>query len=296
MTKPLKIAVYTICKNEAPHIARWYNSCQDADVITVADTGSTDRTRDVFRAIFKGDPSRSVHSISINPWRFDDAHNAALALVPGDVDICIPLHLDEVLMPGWRQALEEKWIEGTTKCFYTYVFDHKPDGSPNFFFQQNRIHARHGYRWKYPDHEGVYPYHIPERWVSIPELRIEQWQDRSKDRSQTLTRLLMGYSETPDSRMTYYLGRELYYYGQFEKALFYLRKYFDLPGGFAHEQMEAARFMSACYEQLSRMPGHPNENVKKVAAIPVAPAAPVITPVKTTPKKKTTTKRKSKAA
>jgi hypothetical protein len=175
--------------------------------------------------------------------------------VPDDADVCIPLHFDERLMPGWRDELEANWKIGeTTKAFYTYVFSHNPDGSPELSFLQNRIHARKGYRWKYPDHEGVYPYLITERSITIPGLRIEQWQDRTtKDHSNgVLGRLFLGNEEYPnDSRMAYYLGRELMYHARYKDAIFHLERYLKMPGvPFPTERANAARDLEWCWRHV----------------------------------------------
>lgn len=245
----MKIAIYTIALNEAKHVGRWASSLLDADIVVFADTGSTDGTLKLAERALDGRvPEAKLAKIAITPWRFDDAHNAALALVPPDVDVCIPLHLDEVLMPGWREALERGWKADTTKAFYTYVFSHNPDGTPELQFLQNRIHARKGYRWKYPDHEGIYPYGIIEKSVTIPDLRIEQWADRSKNRSGTLPRLAMGVREYPnDARMAFYYGRELMYYSQWKAAVEQFERYLRIPGApFPHERLQAAEHLAHC--------------------------------------------------
>jgi glycosyltransferase involved in cell wall biosynthesis len=84
MAKRLKIAVYAISKNEEQFVERFCASCKDADLVLIADTGSTDGTVEKAREC-----GASVYSIHISPWRFDLARNAALALVPSDIDICI---------------------------------------------------------------------------------------------------------------------------------------------------------------------------------------------------------------
>jgi glycosyltransferase involved in cell wall biosynthesis len=80
----MKVAVYTIALNEAKHVKRWYEASKDADYHLIADTGSTDETVKIAKKL-----GINVYTISIKPWRFDDARNAALALIPDDVDYCI---------------------------------------------------------------------------------------------------------------------------------------------------------------------------------------------------------------
>jgi glycosyltransferase involved in cell wall biosynthesis len=244
----MKVAIYTICKNEEHNVHGWLgsiiNGMEPHDPIVVCDTGSTDDTLKNFTGYDIGFP----HRISIDPWRYDDAHNAALALVPADADVCIPLHLDERLEPGWRAALEAKWKVGIcTKAYYTYNF------SATYSFQQNRIHARKGYRWRHPAHEGIYPYGgAREVTVHIPELVITQRQDGKKDRSNTLHLLEMGVNEMPhDARMRHYLGREYMYRGNYNLALRQLGMYEGLMAGKSHPVEQAQN--RECIETCRRM-------------------------------------------
>lgn len=244
----MRVAVYTICKNEAHNVEDWYQSASQADVICVADTGSTDDTVPLLKA--KGDLIK-LSRISIQPWRFDDARNASMSLIPANVDVCVPLDLDERLMPGWRDILEANWVPGTTtKAFYTYVFSH----DPFYSFLNARIHTRHGYHYKYPDHEGLYPYGgITESQIVVPDLRIEQFQDRTKNRGGTLARLAMGVQEFPnDARMAHYYGRELMYAGKYREALVHLEHYMLIPGPeFFLERSQNAEHIAFCCRKLS---------------------------------------------
>ena len=88
----MKIAVYTIALNEEQFVERWYEANKDADCLVIADTGSTDNTVELARSL-----GILVHEIRVKPWRFDDARNTALALVPADVDVCVSVDMDEVL-------------------------------------------------------------------------------------------------------------------------------------------------------------------------------------------------------
>lgn len=93
-----RIAVYAIARNEEQHVARWADSVSDADLIMLVDTGSTDATIDRACAL-----DVQVHQVRIDPFRYDDARNRAMALLPTDIDMCVSLDLDEVVLPGWRE-------------------------------------------------------------------------------------------------------------------------------------------------------------------------------------------------
>ena len=113
----MKICVYAISKNEAHFVKRFCESAKDADLILIADTGSDDGLPEQAQAC-----GATVHHISITPWRFDLARNAALALIPRDMDVCISLDIDEVLQPGWREEIERVWKIGETTRL-RYMFD-----------------------------------------------------------------------------------------------------------------------------------------------------------------------------
>ncbi|MEI2419703.1 hypothetical protein V6O07_05470, partial [Arthrospira platensis SPKY2] len=103
----MKICVYAISKNEEQFVKQFCESAKDADLILIADTGSIDGTVEQARAC-----GAVVHEICITPWRFDKARDAALALIPRDIDVCISLDLDERLEPGWREEIGRVWRPG----------------------------------------------------------------------------------------------------------------------------------------------------------------------------------------
>lgn len=241
----MKIAVYAIAKNEAANVDSWVDNVGDADVIVACDTGSADFTIQAFNKRGLG-----PRELSIRPWRFDDARNAALALVPPDVDICIPLDLDERLSPGWRAAIERVWEPGITQINYRYIW------SPDLELDNNRIHARHGYRWKYPTHEGIYPYFDgPVRQVHAPGLVIEQFQDRTKKRPNDMFLLAWGLFENPDDlRMLHYYGRELLWGGWPKEAARHLMRYLELEPRrpFPAERAATLALLRQCEAQFSQ--------------------------------------------
>lgn len=237
-----RVAVYTITKNEEQFIERWASSAADADFLLVADTGSTDDTVATARQA-----GVVVSAITISPWRFDDARNAALAMIPADIDLCIALDADEVLQPGWREALDAVDTH-VTRPRYKYVWSWNDDGSEGLTYSGDKIHARHGYRWKHPVHEVITPslgFLEVQGWC---ELEIHHYPDHDKSRGQYGPLLEWAVREDPhDDRNAYYLGREYSYTQEWDKAKAELLRYLDLPKAvWPPERSAAKRILAKC--------------------------------------------------
>ena len=238
----MKVAIYAIALNEEKHVKRWYESSKEADYHIIADTGSTDDTVKIAQEL-----GIQTYRISIKPWRFDDARNAALALVPTDADYCIILDMDEVLSPGWRDELQKAYdVGGITRPQHKIVTDFDKDGKPAVQFFANRVHARHNYRWKYSIHEVVTPYQLEKETTHEIGMEVWHYPDNNKSRGQYLDMLAVAYDENPvDPRVLYYYGRELFYHGKFLQArevfLEYL-KYSTFPA----EKAYALRYLAKC--------------------------------------------------
>lgn len=217
----MKIAVYTITKNEEQFVERWAESCKDADYRLIVDTGSSDNT--VHIAELAG---CHTASIVVSPWRFDDARNAALSLLPADIDYCIALDADEVLTPGWREALE-KVDPSVTRPRYKYVWSWTAGGEEGLVYSGDKIHARHGYKWVHPVHEVITPINGESQgWV---DLQIHHHPDPTKSRSQYLPLLELAVRERPDDdRNRFYLGRELMFNLRYEEAKEHLERHLEL--------------------------------------------------------------------
>lgn len=232
----MKIAVYTIAKNEEKFIERWASSCVEADLRLVLDTGSSDLT--VQKAAASG---CTVHSASILPWRFDDARNVALSLIPPDYDYCIALDADEILIEGWRNHLES--IDPSiTRPRYKYVWSWNGDSSEGLVYSGDKIHSRNGYRWKHPVHEVLKPsIEEVQGWI---DLQIHHYPDSNKSRSQYLPLLELSIKEDPnDDRNRFYLGREYMFAGLNEQAEQQLLKYLEISS-WKPERATAMRYLS----------------------------------------------------
>jgi glycosyltransferase involved in cell wall biosynthesis len=237
----MKIAVYTIALNEEQFVKRWYESAKNADYLLIADTGSSDQTKKIAE-----DLGINVYSISISPWRFDDARNAALALIPSDIDYCISLDMDEVLSDNWREELE-KINPNTTRPIHRLVTSFDENGNPGVEFDALRIHSRNGHRWKYPIHESVTFYGIDEVRQDV-DIKIYHHPDNNKSRSQYLPLLELAAQEDPLSdRCAHYYARELFYYGRYAEAAKEFKRHLSLSSAFwKPERCESMRYIAKC--------------------------------------------------
>lgn len=236
-----KICVYAISKNEALHCERFCKAAADADLIFVADTGSTDDTVALLER-----HGATVARINISPWRFDDARNTALALLPADLDVCVSLDLDEVLQPGWRTEIERTWVSGTTRLRYGF------DWGAGIVFKYEKIHARHGYRWFGACHEYPVPDRISEQWANTDMLMVIHKPDPEKSRGQYLDLLRVSTEENPtEPRNAFYYARELSFHGEWQAAIDQGKRYLDLPRAtWPNERCYAMRVIARCYQEL----------------------------------------------
>lgn len=243
----MKIAVYAIAKNEELFIERFIESVRDADLILIGDTGSSDRTPELARAL-----GVEVININVFPWRFDTARNEVLNALPYDIDVCIPLDIDEVMMAGWREEIERVWSVGNTTRL-RYKFDY---GNGLQYFSE-KIHARVGFTWNYPCHEYICPAKdMLESFAHTNMILTTHKPDPMKSRAQYLDLLADAAAESPDcERMALYYGRELFFHGRHQDAINQLQVYLNSPNVMATynigEKAYAMRMIGDSYQALA---------------------------------------------
>ncbi|MBQ6687241.1 MAG: glycosyltransferase [Bacilli bacterium] len=249
--KKYKVCVYAICKNEEKFVERWVNSMKEADLIVVADTGSTDNTVKKLKEM-----GVKVTSINITPWRFDKARNESLKLVPDDIDICVCTDLDEVFLSGWRDKVEACWDEGVTRLRYNYNWNFDEYGNPATSFYINKIHGRHEYKWTHPVHEVLtYIGDNKENEKTCDNILLNHYADNSKSRSSYLPLLEMSVLEDPeDDRNMHYLGREYMFYHKWNESIDTLIKHLKMPKAtWKPERCASMRFIARSYIGLNRL-------------------------------------------
>ena len=244
--KKYKVCVYAITKNEEKFVERWVNSMKEADEIFVLDTGSSDGTVEKLKKL-----GVKVIEEKIVPWRFDVARNKSLDLVPLDTDICICTDLDEVFESGWREKLENNYIEGS-RVNYTYNWHINENGVADVTFLLNKIHPRLGYVWTHPVHEVLTPLN-EEKYVTIDNIVLNHYPDTTKSRGSYLELLELSVEEDPfDDRNMHYLGREYMYYGKWENCINTLKQHLNLKSATWNlERAASMRYIARSYINLN---------------------------------------------
>lgn len=212
-----KVCVYAICKNEMKFVDKWLNSMSEADYVVVLDTGSTDGTYE----FLKNDPRVTrVEQKVINPWRFDVARNESMKLVPKDAEILVCTDFDELLIPGWCNAVKRNMTEEFTRLHYLYAWSHNEHGDPALVFLYDKIHTK-DYHWIYPVHEVLTINDgCKENGIKIEDvIMLHHYPDNTKPRPY-FDLLEVRCQENPNDLLSLYLlAREYGSAGQIEKAL-----------------------------------------------------------------------------
>ena len=244
----MKIAVYTISKNEEKHAEKFMQHCRDADLVVIGDTGSTDDTTTIIQ-----DNGGHVVNVTVSPWRFDTARNTVLSLLPSDIDICLALDLDEFIMPGWRDKIEAGFDpEKHTRVKFCYIHNFNPDGTYRHVAVKDFFHCRHDYLWQHRVHELLYYYGKQETIVTLPDITVEHRQDMDKSRKQYLQLLeVEAKDKNTTPRHIFWLGREYTIHSRWAEAVQPLMQFVDMPDTWNVEVSHAYRYLAKALSHLN---------------------------------------------
>lgn len=238
----LKVAIYSIAKDESKHVDRFMDAAADADGVFVTDTGSTDDTK----WLLAGRGATIQTKIREN-FRLDVARNDSLDFVPEDFDVAVVIDLDETFRPGWRDQIEMNWKNGVTTLWHPIITSFEPDGvTAKTQFDGNRVHSRKGYKWFFPCHERHVWRGKGEEVHGRMSTPLEHRPDNSKPRDQYLPLLELFAKEDPTSdRAAYYLGREYMFKGRYDESLLQFKRHVRLERStWAIERASSLRYIA----------------------------------------------------
>lgn len=246
-----RFSLCMIVRDEEAVLGRCLESVAAAvEEIIIVDTGSTDGTKAVAAAY-----TDKIYDFA---WvdDFAAARNASFAKATGDYilwldadDVLLPEDLDALLC--LKNRLDQSPAD-VVMMRYNTGFDSR--GNPTFFFDRERL-VRRGANpvWHGRVHEYI---HCPGSRIKA-NIAITH---RSVKTVYT-TRNLQIYEKmeaagdpfTP--RDLFYYGRELYYHGQYDRAIDWLQAFLAPGDGWLPDQLEACKFLSAALQATGQWDG-----------------------------------------
>lgn len=150
----LRLAVYSICRDELKHIDNYFKYRDKADEIIILDTGSTDGSYEKLLEYQDKFPNKIKiyrEEIDRDNFSFAKALNEALNKVSEDIDICFRADMDEYLQDeGWREAVENLANKNPNWQILSLAYSYRIGLAVG---HHDRFHRRKGCHWESIVHE-----------------------------------------------------------------------------------------------------------------------------------------------
>ncbi len=237
------ISLCMIVKNEEAVLGRILEIMKDiADEILIADTGSTDGTKNVAYR----------YTSKVFDFEWCDDFSAARNFVwdKAKMDYRMWLDADDIISEKWQEKLKElkENIDMSTDIvMMKYVTGFDEEDNPSFFCCRERlIKNSAGYRWKGKVHEAVELHgNIVHSDIEIEHRKIKE---EYSDRNLKIYESMIKRNEVFEPRDKFYYGRELYYNGKYKEGKKVLIDFLKEGNGWIENNIDACRYISYCYE------------------------------------------------
>ena len=235
------ISLCMIVKNEEPVLERILKPMRTVvDEIIIADTGSTDRTKEI--ACRYGD------QVFDYAWKQDFAAARNAACERASMDYWMWLDADDVIRPdqleGLRQ-LKETLDPKIDVVMMRYVAAFDASGRPSFtYYRERLLRNDKTFLWQGRVHEAV----TPKGCILYSPITIEHRKEKAGDsrRNLEIYRQMIRDGEALEPRHQFYYGRELFDHGEYEMAAKALEQFLKEPGGWKENRIDACLLLSRC--------------------------------------------------
>lgn len=253
----VKLAVYGICKDEINNIDKYVKCFNKANYLCILDTGSTDGTWEYLENACKEYSNLIIKQKKINPWRYDEARNESLKLVPKDTTMLFMVDLDEIIK-------EDNWVATIKDCWEplfsrgAYVYNRRVDPISDAVVQQFIEYRIHNNLWHYEGivHEQLHDIggrreFFSDECIKIP---ITVWHYPTNPNREVYIELCeRGVEEQPDNWIMHLqLAAEYEVHEKWDKAITEYRKIITEQDKLS--DVEVGR----CYSSLGRILGITN--------------------------------------
>lgn len=236
----MKISLCMIVKDETEVLARCLDSVKDCvDEIVLADTGSTDGTKELCR--------RYTPSVFSYPWNMDFAAARNEAFSRGNGDYLMWLDADDYLSPedaaklrALKTVLAEKQPD-MVFCPYDVAFDENGKATQTFY-RERLIRREAGFRWQGRVHECI----PPHGKIIYADCRIRHLGSK-KERGARNLHIYQKWAaeEKLNGRDLFYYGRELFYNRLYPEAIAVLEEMLAGAGWYVNK-IEACKVLAQC--------------------------------------------------
>lgn len=244
----INISLCMIVKNEEQTLARCLDCIKDiADEIIIADTGSTDRTKEIAAAY--------TDKIYDYVWTDDFAAARNFAFKQATKEYCMWLDADDVIEKKEQEKLCSLKQELTSRIdvvMAKYVTAFDEDGKPGFFYYRERIVKNNGrFLWEGRVHEAIVP------MGNIFYADVAVWHRKEKqgdpERNLRIYENMLKAQEKFGPREQFYYGRELYEHGRWQAAAEALEEFLRGEDGFLENRIDACRLLAGCRRKQGDM-------------------------------------------
>jgi len=260
MTEPISAVVCTL--NEEDNIAACIESVAGVDEVVVADDGSTDGTVSIAESLGAKVYRRHDHSEYATQadvdafterfgWTptFTDGFRIRNGHLEAREGISFATH-DWVVCPDADERvtwdlprLREEVLPVADQVVSEFVHSHKEDGSPEKVSTITKMFRRSTTRIEGRTHGVIIP---AGRIAQVSFMRIDHWQKPGHSQSYVLPILEYSVLKEDDMRSRFYLGREYFYYKQYDRALTLLDLYLE-NATWQPEIAQARLYAARCY-------------------------------------------------
>lgn len=241
----ISISLCMIVKNEEDVIGRCLSSVEDlADEIIIADTGSTDRTKEIIREY--------TDKIYDFPWRQDFAAARNFAFSKASMDYQMWLDADDVLTEENREKfreLKETLDPSTDIVMMKYHTAYDNHGNPSMTYYRERLMRRDkNFLWVGRVHEVI----PPSGTILYSEAAVshKKLHPSDPDRNLKIYESMLAQGQDLDPRHRFYYARELRDHQRYQEAAAQFETFLDDGLGWEENNISACQDLADCYEKM----------------------------------------------
>lgn len=239
------ISLCMIVKNEEDVLKRCLESIKDVvDEIVIVDTGSTDNTKRIAKEF-----TDKIYHFN---WIDDFAKARNCSFSKATKDYILWLDADDVVLPKDRELfkdLKENLDKNTDIVMMKYNCGFDDNGNPTLsYYRERLIKNFKNYKWIGRIHEVIPPNgNIIYSDIAITHKKIHE---NDPNRNLRIFEKMIKDNEILDSRQKFYYAREVYYSGDYNKAIEKFNDFLASDEKWVENTISALLDLSTCYNKI----------------------------------------------